>query len=101
MEKLPPVGEIIELLACDIEARPSGAPGPSALAPHIRGVQRSAAALTISFAPEAFADVEALAAAERVCCAGIGWDVRRDPVTLTITASPAQLDAIAQIFEPA
>ena len=101
MEKPPPVGEIIGLLSCDIEARPGGAPKPSALAPHIRGVQRSPGAMTIAFAPEAFEDVEALAAAERVCCAGIGWDVQRDPVVLTITASPAQLDAIARIFEPA
>ena len=101
MEKAPPVGEIIGLLACDIEVRPSGAPMPSALAPHIRDVQRSPGAMTIAFAPEAAGDVEALAAAERVCCPGIGWDARRDPVTLTITASPAQLDAIARIFEPA
>lgn len=101
MEKTPPVGEIIELLACDIESRPRNAPMPGALTPHLLGVERSAGAMTIAFAPEAAGDVEALAAAERVCCPGIGWDARRDPVTLTITASPAQLDAIARIFEPA
>ena len=100
MAKIPPVREVIALLACDIEARPTGAPMPSVLAPHMRGVQRSPGAMAISFAPEAAADVEAFAAAERLCCAGIGWDVQRDPVVLTITASPAQLDAIAQIFEP-
>ena len=91
--------ELIALIACDIKARPRDAPMPAALAPHIRSVRRVADAVKISFAPEAAVDVEAFAAAERLCCAGIGWDVQRDPVVLTITAPAAQLDAIVQIFE--
>ena len=96
----PNIGETIELLACDIESRPKSAPMPDALMPHLRGVERAAGAVTFTFAPEAADDVAAFAAAESICCAGIGWAVRRDPVTLTIAASPAQLDAIQQIFEP-
>jgi hypothetical protein len=95
------IGETIELLACDIESRPKSAPLPDALTPHLRTTERTAAAITFTFAPEAADDVEAFAAAESICCAGIGWHVQRDPVTLTITASPAQLDAIQQIFDPA
>ena len=72
---------------------------PATLAPFVRGVTRTADGVKISFAPEAIADVEAFAAAERLCCAGIGWDVQRDPVVLTITAPPEQLDGIVQIFE--
>ncbi len=95
------IGETIELLACDIESRPKDAPLPDALRPHLRSMERSAAAVTFTFAPEAANGVAAFAAAESICCAGIGWAVQRDPVTLTITASPAQLDAIQQIFEQA
>jgi hypothetical protein len=97
----PNIGETIELLACDIESRPKNAPMPHVLVPHLRGIERSGGAVTFTFAPEAADDVEAFAAAESICCAGIGWAMRRDPVTLTITASPTQLDAIQQIFEPA
>ena len=101
MAKTPAASDLIELIACDIQARPSDAPMPAALTPFVRGVARTADAVKISFAPESIADVEAFAAAERLCCAGIGWDVQRDPVVLTITAPPEQLDAIVQIFETA
>jgi hypothetical protein len=93
--------ETIELLACDIDSRPKDAPMPDVLTPHLRGIERSSEAVTFTFAPEAADDVAAFAAAESICCAGLGWAVQRDPVTLTITASPAQLDAIQQIFEQA
>lgn len=74
---------------------------PDVLRPHLRGMDRTAGAVTFTLAPEAADAVAAFAAAESICCAGIGWAVKRDPVTLTITAAPAQLDAIQQIFEPA
>ena len=57
-----------------------------------------AATLKITFAAEATDDVEAFAAAERICCRTLGFDVQRDPVALTITASPMQLDAMQQLF---
>ena len=101
MKKTPTVLETIELLACDIESRPKNAPMPDALRPHLRGMERTAGAVTFMFAPEAADDVAAFAAAESICCAGIGWVVQREPVTLTITASPPELDAIQQIFESA
>src|SRR4051794_22503954 len=101
MSNQPDPADVIELLACDIAERPSAAPTANVLAPHVRSVDRSSTALIIRFAPEAADDLEAFAAAERICCAGIGWDVKRDPVVLTITASAAQLDAIEQIFPAA
>lgn len=97
-ESRPTFGEMIELVACDIAARPAGAPLPSDLTPHLRSVERADGALTITFAAEAADQVAAFAAAERACCAGIGWEVRRDPLVLRITAGAAQLDAIAQLF---
>jgi hypothetical protein len=95
------LGETIELLACEIDARPKGAPTPDTLAPHLLGMQRSAAGLTYAFAPEAADDVAAFAAAESRCCPGLGWHVKRYPVTLTITATPVQLDAIQKLFTSA
>ena len=98
----PTHDDVIELLACDIASRPTGAPMPSVLVQHIRLADRAPGALTIAFAPEAADDVAAFAAAESICCAGIGWHVERSPsVRLTITAAPEQLDAIEQIFTPA
>ena len=64
-------------------------------------MERAGDSVTFTFAPEAADDVTAFAAAESICCAGIGWAVQHDPVTLTIRASPAELDAIQQIFESA
>lgn len=90
--------DAIELLACDIAARPRSAPLPDVLAPSMRDLDRAAGALTITFADEASDDIDAFAAAERVCCPGIAWDVRRDPLRLTITAASAQLDAIEALF---
>jgi hypothetical protein len=90
--------DAIELLACDIAARPRSAPLPDVLAQNMRKLERANGALTITFAKEASDDVEAFAAAERVCCSGIAWDLRRKPLRLTITAAAAQLDAIETLF---
>ncbi len=98
MKKPIAIGELIELVACGIAARPQDAPMPAALVPHILGMTRAGATLKISFAAEAVADVDAFAAAERICCSGLGFDVQRAPLVLTITASPVQLDGIEQLF---
>jgi hypothetical protein len=98
----PDPKDVIELLACDIVSRPGGAPMPSALAPYIRSIERTVDAISIAFAPEAADDVAAFAAAESICCAGIDWNVERNPtVRLTVVAPPAQLDVIEQMFTPA
>lgn len=90
--------EAIELLACDIAARPRSAPLPDVLALSMRDLARNDGVLTITFAEEASDDVAAFAAAERVCCSGIAWDVGHKPLRLTITAAAAQLDAIETLF---
>jgi hypothetical protein len=98
MKKDIAISELIDLVACDIGARPADAPAYDVLAPHVLAVDRTAATLKITFAAEATDDVEAFAAAERICCPTLGFDVQRDPVALTITASPMQLDAMQQLF---
>ncbi len=96
-------GELIEVLACDIGARPKAAPTIFDVAPHIVSVERGVGSLRIAFAAEAARDVEAFAEAERTCCAGIEWHVERGPaeVVLTIGATEGQLDALERMFAQA
>jgi hypothetical protein len=98
LKKNPAIGELIDVVACDIGARPKDAPMFDVLAPHVLGLERSPTALRITFAPGAADHVAAFAAAERICCSALSFEVERDPVVLTITASPAQLDAMQQLF---
>ncbi len=91
--------EIIEVLDCEISARPAAGPGIDALLPHLQATRRTVGELTASFAPEALKSLEAFVEAERVCCAGIGWEIVRSPgLQLRISASPAQLDAIQSLW---
>jgi hypothetical protein len=98
--KKPDAADLIDVLACDIEARPRGAPSIFDLAPHIQRVERLSDSISISFASAAAADVTAFVEAERLCCGGIDWRLQVEPaVLLTIGAAPAQLDALAQMLE--
>jgi thioredoxin-like negative regulator of GroEL len=98
--------ETLETLACDLNARPAAAPHFGAVADAVRAVRRAAGALVVDYAPEAGEILEAIVAAERACCAELGWHLERaDPgagaapvVRLRVEAAPAQLDALAPIF---
>ncbi len=91
--------DVLEILACEIGARPAGAPSPMDLVPFARALHREGAQLFITFDPAAAATVAAFAEAERRCCAGIGWEVEQGAETgLRITATPAQLDVIEQAW---
>jgi hypothetical protein len=91
--------DIVELLDCEIGARPKGAPGIEQLLPLVRGGRRTATNLQIELDPEAAEALEAFVEAERLCCAGIGWEIERDPaLVLSITASESQLDAMEPIL---
>ena len=93
--------EMLDVLACDIEVRPKAAPGPMDIAPFVLDRTRSAEAVTITFAPAGLQSVVAFVDAERLCCAGIDWQLQRAPIlSLRIGASPAQLDVIEQMFPP-
>ena len=71
--------EIIEVLDCDLGVRPKAAPGIDALLPHVRGAARDAGAVLVEFDEQVAArTLEAFVEAERLCCAGIGWEIERD-----------------------
>lgn len=98
MRKIPSE-DLLDIVGCEIDARPQ-APGLDALAPYILGVSRDARAIVVTFVAEAAGLVEAFAAAERVCCAGIGWEVELgSPVILRITAGADALDALEQLVK--
>jgi hypothetical protein len=91
--------ELLDVLVCDINARPKGAPSFSDLQPAIRRVQREDGTLLVEFDPATAEQVEQLVAAERLCCAGIGWELTRGAtVELRIHAQPAQLDVFQQFL---
>jgi hypothetical protein len=96
MVKSNDLDDALNVLACEIDKRPEGAPSFFDLQPSIRAARRERDVLRIDFDPAATTAVHQLVEAERRCCADIGWDLRQSPsLTLTIRATPAQLD----IFE--
>ena len=91
--------DTLDVLACEFTKRPKGAPSFSHLQGAVRTVQREDGALTVAFDPATGGAVEELAAAERLCCPTIGFDVSHTPApTLRITATPAQLDIFQQFL---
>jgi len=91
--------ELLEVLACDYGVRPAGAPSFLDLQSAIRGVTRDGEIIRVDFDPAAREAVDRLVAAERLCCAEIGWDLQDGPqLSLRISASPAQLDVLAQVL---
>jgi thioredoxin 1 len=99
--------ETLATLACDLGARPAAAPHFGEVAGAVRAVRREAGALVVEYAPEAGETLEAIVAAERACCAELGWHLERggaagagaaSAVRLRVEAPPAQLDALAPLF---
>ena len=98
--------ETLATLACDLNARPQEAPHFGDVAAAVRAVRREPGALVVDYAPEAGAALEAIVAAERACCAELGWHLERVAdgatgavVRLRVEATPAQLDALGPAFE--
>lgn len=93
-----PREDLLTIVGCEIEKRPE-VPAIADLAPLARRIERTGATLVAEFPGGARELVEAFAAAERQCCAGIGWEVEAGRVvTLRITASGPALEAIEQML---
>ena len=102
----PYAPETLAVLACDLGARPPDAPHFGAVAESVRAVRLTADALVVDYAPAAGDALEAIVAAERACCAEIGWHLERvdggaagTVVRLRVEARPAQLEALAAVFD--
>jgi hypothetical protein len=97
--KKPDAADLIDVLVCDIGARPKNAPSFEDVAPYIRTVQRTDREIVIRFDNVAALSVEALVDAEQRCCADLIWTLEREPdLILTIGATPAQLDVLQQML---
>ena len=91
--------QIIEILDCELDARPKAAPGVGQLLPHVRGATRNPGALLVDFDEEAAPTLEGFVEAERLCCANIGWEIEREPkLRLRISAEETQLTAMESIW---
>lgn len=88
--------DMLEVLRCDIGARPD-APTPDDLAPYLQSVSIDGDQLVLRFDRQAIDAVRQFAAAECVCCGGMGWEVGEEnaSVVLTVSGTPAQLEVIA------
>ncbi|MGH9203968.1 MAG: hypothetical protein ACRD2A_22300 [Vicinamibacterales bacterium] len=92
--------EIIEVLDCDLGARPKTAPGIDALLPHVRAATRTSGAVLVEFDDKAAPTLQAFVEAERLCCAGISWEIERTAgLRLRISATDAQLSAIESLWK--
>lgn len=89
--------ELLELLACDVEARPE-APGVEALAPFMRSAERRPGELLLEIDESGRGVARAFVAAESVCCATIGWElIEGPPLRLQITATEPQIEALTAL----
>ena len=92
--------EIIEILDCDLGVRPQAAPGIDAILPHVLRASRTPGALLVELDLQAERMLESFVEAERLCCAGIGWEIERDTaLRLRITAADTQIDAIETLWK--
>lgn len=94
--------DLIEILDCDIGIRPKAAPGIDFLLPYARGATRRRGAVLVEFDEDAGDSLAAFVEAERLCCAGISWEIERNSgLRLRISANEAQLSAIESLWKQA
>jgi hypothetical protein len=90
--------EDLDVLACEIELRPREAPGFHDVASSVRRIERLPGALLVEFDPAAERTVQAIVEAERLCCAGLDWDLRTAPsLQVRIGADEGQLDVLERL----
>jgi hypothetical protein len=88
-----------DILICEYEKRPKGAPSFFDLHDAITAVVPEPGALRVQFDPAPRAAVEELAAAERLCCPTIDLEVSSaQELTLTIRATPGKLMTLERML---
>ncbi|MGI8552380.1 MAG: arsenite methyltransferase [Dehalococcoidia bacterium] len=91
--------DLLQVLACDIQERPAGAPSIFDVRTSIQEVRREPDALVVTFSPTATSAVQAFVAAEQQCCRDLQWNLEFEPAPrLRIVATAPQLDALAELF---
>ena len=88
-----------DVLVCEYEKRPRTAPSFIDLRTAIRDVGRDGDALRVDFDPRQYPAVEQLAAAERLCCPTMRFELTPPPdVRLRIYGRPGQLATLHQML---
>lgn len=90
--------EILEVLACDIAARPAGAASIVDIRPYWLDTARTEEHVVIAFSRGALPFLREFVAAEQVCCSTIGWHLDEEAVVLRIIATEVQLDQLELMF---
>ncbi len=91
--------DALQVLACEIDKRPQGAPSFFDVAGALCGVRREGDTLIARYDAKVKDRVEQLVAAERQCCPEIAWElVYGRTVEVHIRATPAQLDVFEQFL---
>ena len=85
------------VMACEIALRPASAPHFADLAPALCDVRRDGEQLVVTYHDTARARLAEVVAAERLCCASIGWSIDDAGGTLRVSATSEQLDLIEQL----
>lgn len=88
-----------DVLVCEYEKRPKGAPSFLDLHDSIAAVVREGEALRVEFDASHRAAVEQLVAAERLCCPTIAWELSPPPrLALTIRGRLGQLATLQHML---
>lgn len=92
--------ELLEILTCDLAARPPAAPGPAALATFVREVSQSPGELVVTFDPAAAAAVMEFVDAEQHCCGQLEFAVTRsgEAIRLMVRGAAAQTAAFGSLW---
>ena len=93
--------DVLDVLACEFELRPVGAPDIDAVAKTILNVARDGERkLAVSFDPAAERELTAFVEAERHCCSTLSWTVEKGGGTLRLIvgAQPQQIDVLEAMF---
>src|SRR5688500_14736246 len=91
---------VLGVMSCEIALRPAGAPHFADLAPALRDVRREGDQLVVTYDDAVRAQLAEVVAAERLCCAGIGWSLDDAGATLRVSATPEQLELMEQVVRP-
>ena len=92
--------DILDVLACDITARPVGAPTIDDIRRYTRKTAVSDRILSVTFDSGTASEVAAFVEAERLCCKGIEWHLQPPEPVLIIVASQAQLAVLESLLQP-
>ena len=101
MQEIPGVVGALQVVGCDIGARPKGAPVFEDIKPHILGVRREQEGLTGEFEGSAAEQVAAFVTAEQRCCSDLAFSVvLGDPTLMRIRATPELVDMVEGWMTP-